>query len=709
MKATTTITIGTRVQFDGQQWTVNGFAGSRIQCRNHLGQTSVHDIASLTASEDFKVLDGEELTPNSLVTFPNNIPEPLLRQAEDLLGHLNEIECGYRSGYKETARTDEPRCEYDPGATTLLQRMEVKSREIGISVRSLWELKAAYKRSGIYGLVDKRQLKSGRGNETDHRVVTALRQVLDDHVNKSNVTHKRLIALTQERLQQLYPDEKIRFPSKPTMYRVLEQETRGTAAFKSAKRRRSDSNRPDAPYRHQKATRPGEFVLIDSTPFDAFALDPVTFQWIQLQLTIALDLFSRSIEGWRFTPVSTKGVDAALLLYDIIRPKLMQPGWPPNSRWAYLGVPETIVVKLLEEEPELGVAGVPLLHPETIVVDHGKIFISRAFKDGCTRLGINLQLARTYTPTDKSQVERAFRTIREDFVENLPGYKGPDLYSRGLNVEDDAFYFLDEIDAKFAAWVAGTYQRKRHKGLSIPGVPLLEVSPNEMYEEGISRAGFVHVVASELLYYELLPTEWRSIQHYGVELRGLRYDGEILKDYSRTSSPWGGVHAGKWPVRYDPRDLSRVFFFDDYTSQWHELRWAHDYGEDRPFNEASLSYAKSLLIKRGGNPSDVDELAEAMNGVLDRMHTPSENDKRQRRLAAINAMHAQLVRRDQPPGHRRVDLAPDDEVSLVCDGPIERGRTIFNGEKAQQEEDGPIVPLPTIDEVIENDDDDTGY
>jgi transposase InsO family protein len=709
MKLTAPLAVGSRIQFDGQPWIVGSLFGSCVQCRNQQGKTAVHDIAFLVASPGFRVLDGVELpAPNAVVTFPDNLPEASLRQAETLLGHLNEAECGYKSGNQVTALPDEPRPEYDPASRTLSQRMEAKSQQTGISTRTLWELKAAYKHSGIYALVDKRQLRSGRENITDHRVIIALHQVIDEHRDKSNVSHKRIIALTEERVHELYPDDKIRLPSSQTMYRVLTRETRGKATFKSAKRRRNDANRPKSTYRHQVSTRPGEFVLIDSTPFDAFALDPVTFKWIQLQLTIAIDLFSRSIVGWRFTPVSTKAVDAALLLYDIIRPKLMQPGWPQNARWAYVGVPENLVVKLVDIEPEAGIAGVPLLHPETIVVDHGKAFISRAFKDACSRLGINLQLARTYTPTDKAQVERTFRTIREDFIEGLPGYKGPDLYSRGVNIEDDAFYFIDEIDARFSAWVASEYQRRPHKGLSLPAVPLLEVSPNEMYEEGIVRAGFVYVVSSELMYYELLPTEWRTVQHYGVELRGLRYNADVLHEYHNTQSSWGGVHAGKWPIRYDPRDLSRVFFFDEPSSQWCELQWTHDHGEERPFNEATLSFAKALLIRRGGNTSDVDELAEALNGLLDRMCTPSESDRKERRLAAINAMHGQLAQRDQPvlKGEK---AAPDDEVLLVSHGPIEGRRTIFMEEKTEGSGSDDIVPLRTVDEAMEDDDDELNF
>lgn len=705
MNLTAALAVGSRIQFDGQPWTVGSFFGSCVQCRNQQGKTAVHDIAFLVASPGFRVLDGVELpAADALVTFPDNVPEASLRQAETLLGHLNEVECGYQSGSQETALREEPRSEYDPVSNTLNQRMAAKSQETGISTRTLWELKAEYKRSGIYALIDKRQVSSGRDNVTDHRVVTALHQVLEEHRNKSNVTRKRLIALTEERLHDLYPNDKIRFPSFQTMYRVLARDPRGRAASESAKQRRNDANRPKSTYRHQVSTRPGEFVLIDSTPFDAFALDPLTFKWIQLQLTIAIDLFSRSIVGWRFTPVSTKAVDAALLLYDIIRPKLMQPGWPKEARWAYLGVPENLVVKLVDIEPEAGIAGVPLLHPETIVVDHGKAFISNAFKGACTRLGINLQLARIYTPTDKPQVERIFRRIREDFIETLPGYKGPDLYSRGVHIEDDAFYFVDEIDARFAAWVASRYQRSPHKGLSLPAVPLLEISPNEMYEEGLARAGFVYVVSSELMYYELLPTEWRTVQHYGVELRGLRYNGDILHDYQNTQSSWGGVHAGKWPIRYDPRDLSRVFFFDEPSSQWCELQWTHDRSEERPFNEATLSFAKALLIKRGGNTSDVDELAGTLNALLDRMCTPSESERKERRLAAINAMHSQQVQRDQP-SPKGEKTAPDDEVPLVSDGPIEGTRSIFMEEKPKTGRSTDIVPLRTVDEAMEDDND----
>lgn len=708
MNLTAKLTIGTVIRYDGQQWTVKGFEGGNLQLRSAKGTLALIEIGTVVSAEDFQIsTPRSEDVAEDLVSFPDNIPEAFLKKAEVLLAHLNEVECGYKSGIKTAALEHEPRFEYDPDGTTLNQRLEAKAKELGVSTRTLWVLKTAYLKQGIYGLVDKRKLKVGR-QKIDQRIVDAVRHVLLEHRDKSTITRSRVIELAKYRVKEQYPNEKIVIPSNQSFYRLLKATTKGTHAFGSAKGRRNAANRPKQTYRRQEASRPGEFLLIDTTPLDAFALDPLTFKWVAIQLTIALDLFTRSLVGWRITPVSTKAVDAALLLYDIIRPKLMQIGWPEKARWNYIGVPESIIVKLADDDVQNGIAGIPILHPETIVIDHGKAFISQAFKDACTRLGINLQLARVYTPTDKAQVERVFKTIREDFVQRLPGYKGPDVFARGVNVEEDAYYFSDEIDAKFACWVAGYYQSRPHEGLTIPGLPMMEVSPNDMYSEGIARAGFVHVVASELMYYELLPTEWRTVQHYGVELNGLRYNGDILNDYTNKKSPYTGVHNGKWPIRYDPRDLSRVFFYDTFSARWHELAWTHDSGEHRPFNEATLGFAKALLIARGGDSRDFDELAQSLNELLHRMLTPSDKDRRERRLAAVNAMNAQQVRKDQPATKASLP-EPDVEENLFESGPITGPRTTVSEDSDPATADSNVIPLRSIEEAMEDDDDDLGY
>jgi len=105
----------------------------------------------------------------------------------------------------------------------------------------------------------------------------------------------------------------------------------------------------------------------------------------------------------------------------------------------------------------------------------------------CARFGISLQPARPYTPTDKP-VERWFRTLGEGLLAALPGYKGPDVYSRGEKPEQEAFFFLNELEQIIREWT-GLYHRSRHRGLAVPEFPGMQLSPLEMLEHGITRAG----------------------------------------------------------------------------------------------------------------------------------------------------------------------------------------------------------------------------
>lgn len=702
------LTIGTRIHWDGEPYRVTGFSGSAIVLRSSSGRSSQVALVELAAARDFRIdVSDAPAEHTEVVTFLDSVPEGELTKAKELLGHLLEARTGYQRGSAASALIGEPRAEFDPEFTTLMDRVGTKANELGLASRTLRRLLRRFDSQGLYGLVDHRSVKLG-GDRLDPRIKQAISVVLDEITYESNVSKLQLARRTARKLKDLFPDADLAVPPKSTFNRLVDQLSRGRGTFGASKARRSIANRPSATYSHFFANRPGEMVLIDSTPLDAFAVDPNTFEWVQVQLTIAYDLYSRSIIGWRFTPVSTKGVDAALLLYDILRPKLMQRGWPESARWAYIGVPENIVVELVGKDGDgrEPLAGIPFLHPESVLVDHGKVFLSQAFSDACTRLGINLFLARPYTPTDKAHVERVFRAIRESFVENLPGYRGPDLFSRGERVEEGAFFFMDELDALFAEWVASYWQRRHHDGLELPHVPKLHVSPNEMYEEGIARAGFVYLVPDERMYYELLPTEWRTVQHYGVEVRGLRYDGDILDDFRNQSSPYSGRQPGKWPLRYDPRDYSRIFFYDHSLDQWHTLYWNGYTQTPRPFDEATLSYAKSLVLMRGGNVRNNEEMTAGLYELLNRIDDDVIAGRRGRRRAAVNAVHASHAQRDRP--SNPAPVAPDDEALLP--GTMPHPRQVRSDDaEAEPSRSGNVreIPIfPTLDEVMEDEDDD---
>lgn len=175
----------------------------------------------------------------------------------------------------------------------------------------------------------------------------------------------------------------------------------------------------------------------------------------------------------------------------------------------------------------------------------------------------------------------------------------------------------------------------------------MNISPNDMYEEGIARAGFLYPVPSDTLYYDLLPTEWRTIQHYGIEVMGLRYDGDCLNFFRSEKSPYGGEKKGKWPIRFDPRDLSRVYFYDIHLREWKTLMWSGMSNPNTPFNDSTVTYAKALLKSRGGNVRNHDDLENTLIRLLIRVEDRQLHSKEERRLAARQAIQAQQAAKDR--------------------------------------------------------------
>jgi transposase InsO family protein len=375
-------------------------------------------------------------------------------------------------------------------------------------------------------------------------------------------------------------------PSQATAYRHLTRLAKGTNAVRgSAKGRRSNADRPKGVYGRLRATRPGEYVILDTQSLDVFAMEPVTCRWLPAQLTVAQDLFTRCIIGLRVTPVSTKAVDVAGVLHQCVLPQALPEMLAEQGRWPYHGLPEQVV--FTEDQP--APAG-PVYAPETLVVDHGKAFLSAHVISVCTRLGISIQPAQPRKPTDKPTVERFFKTLREALIQYLPAYKGPDVYSRGEAIEDAAFFYLHELEDVIREWVALVYHRCKHDGLKVPEWPHLDLSPNDMYEIGPARAGMLRIPATADLAYDFLDTAPRTIQHYGVEVGGLRYNGPGLDPYRNARSPYGGTLDGKWPIRVNPDDVRHAWFQDPADHRWHRLDWEHGPAIGAPFSaEAARS------------------------------------------------------------------------------------------------------------------------
>jgi hypothetical protein len=356
-----------------------------------------------------------------------------------------------------------------------------------------------------------------------------------------------------------------------------------------------------------------------------------------------MDLYSRCITGLRLTPVSTKSVDVAGVLFETVRPgEVPAEGGEPLP---YCGVPSTVVIdadKLVDRD---GQPLLPTVAAETIIFDHGKVYLSNHIQSVCAKLGISLQPARPKTPTDKP-IERWFRTLNQGLLAVLPGYKGSDVHSRGEKVEDEAYFFIDELEAIIREWITQIYHRRHHRGLSVPEVPGLELSPLEMFEHGVTRAGPLRIPARPHLALEFLEEERTTIQHYGVEIEGLRYNGDGLNNYRNQPSPYGGVDAGKWPIAVDRGDMTKVYFQDPKKQTWHTLNWEHAATLNSPFSREALVYARRLARKTHRFPDTKRALVE----LLERWGAGLAADRTERRMAVrLSQERLRLVGEDDAP------------------------------------------------------------
>jgi hypothetical protein len=204
---------------------------------------------------------------------------------------------------------------------------------------------------------------------------------------------------------------------------------------------------------------------------------------------------------------------------------------------------------------------------------------------------------------------------------------------------------VDELEQVIREWVAGIYHQRPHAGLVEPRVPGLDLCPAEMFAAGVARAGRLRIPAHPGLVFDFLPTAWRTVQHYGVEVHGLRYNGPALTAYRNRTSPFTGVHAGKWPVRYDPDDISAVYFCDPADRSWHRLAWEHAREIGAPFSAETLAYARRLALAQGRHVDERRALAQLLDrfdaglvrSPVERRMAVRASQQRQTRLAAVTA------------------------------------------------------------------------
>ncbi|MGK3093566.1 Mu transposase C-terminal domain-containing protein [Streptomyces sp. WAC01490] len=358
---------------------------------------------------------------------------------------------------------------------------------------------------------------------------------------------------------------------------------------------------------------------------------------VRADLTIAVDVATRTICAAVLRPVGTKAADASLLPARMLVPEPMRPGWAGSLPMAASWMPHR---RLLDVDTRMEQAAArPVIVPDTVVIDGGKVFISDTFIRACDRLGISVQRDRPCTSADKAIVEATFSAINTLFVQRLAGYTGPKVSRRDDRVEEQAVWTIPDLQELLDEWILAGWQARPHESLRDPFRPKKSVSPNDKYASLVADCGYLPFVLRGEDYLELLPVAWRAVNDYGIRISYRTYNCAELGPYRRQHS---GITAkrGLWEVHYDPYDLSQVFV---RTQQgWITVPWLHLPLVNRPFADFTWQHARRLAAEAGLDDTDEAAVARVLDELLARgEHGPDTRSakvaSRPRLAAAVRA------------------------------------------------------------------------
>jgi putative transposase len=270
------------------------------------------------------------------------------------------------------------------------------------------------------------------------------------------------------------------------------------------------------------AARPLDIVQIDHTPVDVMVVDAETRQGTTRPwLTLAIDIHTRMVVGYHLSLNEPSVISVGLCLLNAIFDK--------TALLADMG---------------LDVAWPTIGLPQAILVDNGPEFHSRAFLRGCEEHGVTVDWRPPGTPRYGGHIERLLGT-HMNALHVIEGSTGSSVGDRqGRDALERATLTMRELERWLVLEIAGKYHHRVHAALQRPPIALWrELTGSIPLRLPTDRLKF---------WVAFLPEERRQLRRDGIHLFGVRYWSPALAQDI-------GHATQLLAVRYDPRDISRVF------------------------------------------------------------------------------------------------------------------------------------------------------
>ena len=380
------------------------------------------------------------------------------------------------------------------------------------------------------------------------------------------------------------------------------------------------------------ANWPLAIVQIDHTPLDVIIVDdvhrkPINRPWI----TVAIDVFSRVVLGMYISLDAPSSMSAGMCLSHCILTKgewLKDLGFGEEVEWPFWGVMD-------------------VLH-----MDNAAEFRSETLKALAKEYLFDLNLRPIAKPRYGGHIESMMGTIATA-LKVLPGATFSNIKEKD---EYPSAKMANMTFSELEQWLVlqfATYHLKTHESLGM--------SPREKWKQGILGdknnlgRGLPEIrLDKEKVRIDFLPYEERTIQPDGVSFEGIWYFSDILRDWVGYKDPDMPSKKISFKFRYDPRDLSQLYFFEPKTSRYYPIR----YRDSRhfPISLWELKASKKTLKEQGKENNEIEifnlitmqrEIEEgAANATLDarrkQQRLKVHEKARHKKKSALPNVHADL-------------------------------------------------------------------
>lgn len=408
--------------------------------------------------------------------------------------------------------------------------------KLELSTRYVYRLIHSYRQS--HGLMTSIIPQKPNGGKGRSRLSKQQEELINQVIDKFYLTSQKLSpAKIVEEIRKQCLEKQIEFSSEITIRRRL-----GSLSLAQLQKRGQDSTSTEPIIgKFPKVDYPLDVVQIDHTLVDVIIVDPIERLPISRPyVTFAIDIYSRCIAGFTLSLEAPSAVSVGLCLTHIAMDK---------AHW----------LKMLEIDALWPIHG----KPNIIHVDNGSDFHSNALTRGCLQHGIKIEYRPIGKPHYGGIIERVIGTMMK-LVHTLPGTTFSNIKERGdYPSENRACLTLGELERWLIIAITKYYHLRLHTGISQTPLKLYESGLLAMKQHG-KKLSYINDKKAFLI--DFLPIIYRSLRKDGFMLDHIVYYSNALRPFIANRDKYG-----KFLIRRDPRDLSRIYVYLEEEKSYLEI------------------------------------------------------------------------------------------------------------------------------------------